>query len=54
LIFLELAARRRGSTARRFRVSRLHAQYSVDNFNFKHHKSRIEIKNRVLRMLAIT
>ena len=53
LIDMELDARSRRSIDRRFRVSRLHAQYSVDNFNFKHHKSRIEIKNRVLRMLDL-
>jgi DNA replication protein DnaC len=50
---MELDARRHRSIERRFRLSRLHAQYSIDTFNFKHHKSRMEVKNRVLRMLDL-
>ena len=30
------------SIERRFRLARLHAQHSIDSFNFKHHKSRME------------
>jgi hypothetical protein len=37
---LELEARNARSIERRFRLSRLQAQHSIDSFNFKHHKSR--------------
>ena len=53
LIDMELDARSRRSIDRRFRLSRLHAQYSVDSFNFKHHKSRAELKTRILRLLDL-
>ena len=36
---------------RRFRLSRLHQQHSIDSFHFKHHKSRTELKSRILRLL---
>ncbi|MCL4524015.1 MAG: ATP-binding protein, partial [Acidobacteria bacterium] len=38
---LELESRNRRSIERRFRLSRLHAQHSIDSFNFKHHKSMV-------------
>ena len=50
---LELEARNRRSIERRFRLSRLHAQYSIDSFHFKHHKTRMELKNRILRLLDL-
>jgi DNA replication protein DnaC len=50
---LELEARNRRSIERRFRLSRLHAQHSIDSFQFKHHKSRMELKNRILRLLDL-
>ena len=50
---LELEARNRRSIERRFRFSRLHAQHSIDSFHFKHHKSRMELKNRILRLLDL-
>ena len=50
---MELEARNRRSIERRFRLSRLHAQHSIDSFNFKHHKSRLEAKNRILRLLDL-
>ncbi len=34
----ELEARNNRSIERRFRLSRLHARYSIDSFQFKHHK----------------
>src|SRR6516165_12570929 len=50
---LELDSRNGRAIERRFRLSRLHAQHSVDSFHFKHHKSRMELKNRILRMLDL-
>jgi DNA replication protein DnaC len=50
---LELESRNRRSIERRFRLSRLHAQHSIDSFNFKHHKSRMELKHRILRLLDL-
>jgi len=51
LIDCELESRDSRSTERRFRLSRLHARHSIDSFHFKHHKSRMELKPRILRML---
>ncbi len=50
---LELNARNSRSIERRFRMSRLHAQPSIDSFHFKHHKSRLEAKNRIVRLLDL-
>ena len=50
---LELEARNGRAIERRFRMSRLHAQYSIDSFHFKHHKSRMEAKNRIVRLLDL-
>ncbi len=50
---LELESRHRRSIERRFRLSRLHAQHSIDSFHFKHHKSRLELKSRILRLLDL-
>jgi len=50
---LELESRTNRSIERRFRMSRLHARSSIDSFNFKHHKSRMEIKTRILRLLDL-
>ena len=50
---LELESRTNRSIERRFRMSRLHARCSIDSFNFKHHKSRMEIKTRILRLLDL-
>src|SRR5450755_2268356 len=41
---LELDSRNGRAIERRFRMSRLHSQHSIDSFHFKHHKSRIESK----------
>lgn len=49
----ELEARNNRSIERRFRLSRLHARYSIDSFQFKHHKSRLEAKPRILRLLDL-
>jgi DNA replication protein DnaC len=50
---MELESRNRRSIERRFRLSRLHAQHSIDSFHFKHHNSRMELKNRILRLLDL-
>ena len=49
----ELEARNNRSIERRFRLSRLHARYTIDSFQFKHHKSRMEAKPRILRLLDL-
>jgi len=50
---LELESRSHRAIERRFRSSRLQAQYSIDSFHFKHHKSRMELKNRIMRLLDL-
>ena len=50
---LESDPRNRRSIERRVRLSRLHVQQSIDSFHFKHHKSRQEAKNRILRLLDL-
>ena len=49
----DLEARNARSIERRFRLSRLHTRYSIDSFQFKHHKSRLEVKTRILRLLDL-
>ena len=51
---MELEARQRRAIERRFRCSRLQSQPSIDTFHFHHHKSRVQAKNRILRMLDLT
>jgi len=53
LIDLELEERQGRSVERRFRKSRLQTRYGIDSFNFQHHKSRLEIKARILRLLDL-
>ena len=53
LVDLELEARYGRSVQRRFKLSRMHAQYSIDSFHFQHHKSRLQIKTRILRLLDL-
>jgi len=48
---MELEARRGRAIDRRFKCSRLLAQPSIDAFHFHHHKSRVQAKNRILRLL---
>jgi DNA replication protein DnaC len=31
----------------------LHSQHSIDSFHFKHHKSRVDLKPRILRLLDL-
>ena len=51
---MELEARRGRAIERRFRCSRLQSQPSIDAFLFHHHKSRMQAKNRILRLLDLT
>jgi DNA replication protein DnaC len=49
----ELEARNSRAIERRFRSSCPQAQHSIDSFHFKHHKSRMELRNRILRLLDL-
>jgi len=51
---LELEARHGRAIARRLKSSRLQSQPTIDGFHFHHHKSRIQAKNRILRLLDLT
>jgi len=53
LLDVELEACNASAVERRFKLSRLHAQYSIDAFHFSHHKSRMAAKNRILRLLDL-
>ena len=53
LIDLDLEARNGRAVERRFRLSSLHAQYSIDGFQFSHHGSRSKSKTRLLRLLDL-
>ena len=53
LVDFELESRNSRSIERRFHLSRLHAQHSIDSFHFKHHKSRLDLKPRILRLLDL-
>jgi DNA replication protein DnaC len=50
---LELEARHGRAIERRFKLSRLPAQPTVDKFQFTYHKSRQQAKNRILRLLEL-
>jgi DNA replication protein DnaC len=49
----ELEARNGRSIERRFRFSRLGGQCSIDSFQFNYHKSRSQMKNRILRLMDL-
>jgi DNA replication protein DnaC len=51
---MELEARQGRAIARRLKSSRLQSQPTIDAFHFYHHKSRIQAKNRILRLLDLT
>jgi DNA replication protein DnaC len=53
LLDRELEARHTRSIDRRFRLSRLQSKHSIDSFHFSHHKSRLQCKNRILRLLDL-
>jgi DNA replication protein DnaC len=50
---VELESRNGRAIERRFRSSRLQTQASIDDFHFHHHKSRVQAKNRILRLLDL-
>jgi len=54
LIDMELEARRNRAVDRRFKCSRLQVQLSIDTFHFQHHKSRLQNKTRILRLLDLS
>src|SRR5215470_18239758 len=51
---MEIEARSQRAIERRFRFSRLQAQPSIDAFHFQHHKSRLQAKPRLLRLLDLS
>src|ERR1700681_2160823 len=51
---MELEARQQRAIDRRFKCARLQVQPSIDAFHFHHHKSRVQAKNRILRLLNLT
>ena len=50
---LELETRNVHAVERRFRLSKLQAQYTIDSFAFHHHTSRMKMKPRLLRLLDL-
>jgi DNA replication protein DnaC len=50
---LELETRHRRAIERRFKLSRLPAQPTLDQFRFAYHKSRLQAKNRILHLLDL-
>ena len=50
---IELEGRRKRSIERRFRLSKLQAKVGIESFEFNHHKSRTQIKNRILHLLDL-
>jgi DNA replication protein DnaC len=50
---LELEARHRRAIERRFKLSHLPAQPTLDQFQFAHHKSRLQARSRILRLLDL-
>jgi DNA replication protein DnaC len=53
LVDRELEARHQRSIERRFKLSRLQSMPSIDSFHFNHHKSRLQLKTRILRLLDL-
>lgn len=53
LVDLELEGRQKRAVERRFLFSRLNAQVGIESFNFNHHKSRQQLKSRILHLLDL-
>src|SRR5262245_12888934 len=53
LVDRELDARNLRSIERRFRLAHLGVRHSIDSFQFNHHKSRLQMKNRILRLMDL-
>ena len=49
-----MVERQHRAIERRFKCARLQVQPSIDGFHFHHHKSRVQAKNRILRLLDPT
>jgi DNA replication protein DnaC len=50
---LELDGRHGRSVERRFRLSKLQMRHGVESFNFNHHKSRQQMKSKILHLLDL-
>ena len=50
---LELEGRQSRSVERRFRLSKLQSKHGIESFNFNHHKSRQQIKSKILHLLDL-
>jgi DNA replication protein DnaC len=50
---IELEGRKKRSIERRFRLSKLQAKVGIESFDFSHHKSRMQIKTKILRLLDL-
>jgi DNA replication protein DnaC len=50
---MELESRNGRAIERRFKSSRLQTQASIGAFHFHHHRSRVQAKNRILRLLDL-
>jgi DNA replication protein DnaC len=50
---IELEGREKRSIERRFRLSKLQAKMGIESFDFNHHKSRTQIKSKILRLLDL-
>lgn len=50
---LELAERNSRAIERRFKLSKLQAQHTIDSFLFSHHNSRLKLKARILHLLDL-
>jgi DNA replication protein DnaC len=50
---LELEGRQSRSVERRFRLSKLQARHGIESFNFNHHKSRQQMKSKILHLLDL-
>ncbi len=53
LVDMELDARRSRAVERRFRSARIGARCSIDGFQFNHHKSRLQMKSRILQLMDL-
>ena len=53
LIDREIESRQQRSIERRFKISRLQIRPSIDSFHFTHHRSRVQLKTRILRLLDL-
>jgi DNA replication protein DnaC len=50
---LELDGRRGRSVERRFRLSKLQMHHGIESFSFNHHKSRQQMKAKILHLLDL-